>query len=430
LNSIIDTSWDFVNSNTKELTHCYHNYPAMMIPQIARRLIHEYKQKSTNLLLDPYCGSGTSLVESNMQGINAIGFDINPLAILLSKSKTTKFSIELIKQGIQIFYDELDNHLFAMNSQFGLFNMHQENGYKTQIKNNNQTFKNIDFWYKPEIIGNLSKIKHFIKNKIHPDVQLFFLTAFSETSREVSLTRNSEFKLFRMKQIKIDDFNPDSFSIFLQKLNRNLIGLESYTNKIENNAESKVFMFNTCYQSPLELIDDKIDLIVTSPPYGDSRTTVAYGQFSRLSNQWLDFPDAEKVDNSLMGGKTNRYMNGFEVTSAKKEFELIKEIDSKRFDEVNSFTFDYYNSIKNISEVVNKNAFVCYVLGNRTVKGVQIPLDKITVEFFESFGYHHINTFVRRIPNKRMPSRNSPTNETGITGSTMSNEYIVVMKKM
>lgn len=156
---------------------------------------------------------------------------------------------------------------------------------------------------------------------------------------------------------------------------------------------------------------------------------MAYGQFSRLSNQWLDFIDAEKVDNNLMGGKAERYLNGFDVKSAKMEFNLIKEIDFKRFEEVNSFTFDYYNSIKNIAKVVKSKAYVCYVLGNRTVKGIQIPLDKITVEFFEEFGFKHINTFIRKIPNKRMPSKNSPTNESGITGNTMNNEYIVIMRK-
>ena len=57
----IDTSWDFKTANTKDYTHCFHGYPAMMIPQIARRLIGIYGQNAHNLL-DPYCGTGTSLV--------------------------------------------------------------------------------------------------------------------------------------------------------------------------------------------------------------------------------------------------------------------------------------------------------------------------------------------------------------------------------
>jgi DNA modification methylase len=93
------------------------------------------------------------------------------------------------------------------------------------------------------------------------------------------------------------------------------------------------------------------------------------------------------------------------------------------------FLSDYQNSINNVSKVVKNNGIVCYVVGNRRVKDVQIPLDYITVEFFENNGFEHLNTFVRRIPNKRMPSKNSPSNKAGELASTMVNEYIVVLKK-
>jgi DNA modification methylase len=59
----IDYSWDFIGANTKIGTHCFHNYPAMMIPQVAGRLINLYGS-SARLLFDPYCGTGTSLVEA------------------------------------------------------------------------------------------------------------------------------------------------------------------------------------------------------------------------------------------------------------------------------------------------------------------------------------------------------------------------------
>ena len=55
-----DFSWNFVGANTKQFTHCYHNYPAMMIPQIAERILTKYGADS-HLLFDPYCGTGTSL---------------------------------------------------------------------------------------------------------------------------------------------------------------------------------------------------------------------------------------------------------------------------------------------------------------------------------------------------------------------------------
>jgi len=72
-----DFSWDFREADTKRFTHCYHSYPAMMIPQIAERLLVKYGMNS-KILFDPYCGTGTSLVEANLKNIHAIGTDINP----------------------------------------------------------------------------------------------------------------------------------------------------------------------------------------------------------------------------------------------------------------------------------------------------------------------------------------------------------------
>lgn len=91
-NRKIDDRWSFKEANTKEYTHCYHTYPAMMIPQVARTLIKEYKPNGRlSLILDSYMGSGTTLVESSLVGINSIGTDLNPLARLMSKVKTTHY---------------------------------------------------------------------------------------------------------------------------------------------------------------------------------------------------------------------------------------------------------------------------------------------------------------------------------------------------
>ena len=172
-------------------------------------------------------------------------------------------------------------------------------------------------------------------------------------------------------------------------------------------------------------------MVVTSPPYGDSRTTVAYGEFSSWANHWLGFCGSESgtmLDKALMGGKTQKEEH-FVSESVKESLDEIKAADTKRYYEVISFLNDYAKSIKSVAEMVNRNGVACYVVGNRTVKGVQIPLDYFTVGIFEQNGFEHVNTIVREFPTKRMPSKNSPSNVSGEKGNTMSNEYIVIMKK-
>jgi len=407
----INTSWDFKTANTKTYTHCYHNYPAMMIPQIAERLIVKYG-KNAKILFDPYCGTGTSLVEAILKSINAIGTDLNPLAQLIAKTKTAKIELKIL----DLYLNEFNNFSFSLNFGFNKPNIAIPN------------FKNIDFWFSKETQNKLAIIKQFIDNIKDNNVKNLFYIAFSETVRESSFTRNSEFKLYRIPEKQREKFNPDVFSIITSKLVRNRKGLVDYLNKTKYiNAKAQIFGFNTV-ETIGNIPEKSIDIIVTSPPYGDSRTTVAYGQFSRLSNQWLGIENANQIDNKLMGGKISN-IKKFGINIVDEIIENITIKDNKRAREVYSFYKDYYKSINNVSATLKCGGYACYVVGNRKVKGITLPTDKITRAFFEANGFEYKNTFIRNIPNKRMPSKNSPTNEIGKTETTMNNEYIVVMRK-
>jgi DNA modification methylase len=407
----IDYSWDFITANTKEYTHCYHNYPAMMIPQVARRLLKEYLPKNSNILFDPYCGTGTSLVEANLTGLKNIGTDLNPLAILIAKAKNTLYDLKILKQDI----DFINNEIF----RFSFYHTHEIDKPK---------FENIRFWFSDEVIDKLAFLKNVINSSIRVDNKSFFLVAFSETVRETSFTRNGEFKLYRIQKDKLITFKPDVFHIFQSKLQRNYRGLSEFSSVL-NKINTKVYNFNTCNSIPNNISDREVDIVVTSPPYGDSKTTVAYGQYSRLTNQWLDIKDANQIDNLLMGGSNHKDLESIEISSAKEELANIEKKDKKRYKSVLSFLYDYSNSINNISYMIRKNGIVCYVVGNRNVKGTQIPLDLITAELFINNGFEHLKTIIRNIPNKRMPSKNSPTNVIGALSPTMKNEYIVILKK-
>jgi DNA modification methylase len=410
---IRDKTWDFQTVNTKQHVHCFHTYPAMMIPQVAGRILDEYG-KNSSLLFDPYCGTGTSLVEANLRNINAIGTDINPLARLIAKVKTTIIPLKLL----DLYLKDFNNFVFSIKL-----------GGK-RIKAQLPNFKNIDYWFKKETQYWLAIIKDYIEKIDDIDIQDFFKVAFSETVREVSLTRNSEFKLYRKTVNQIKKFNPDVLSTMMEKLVRNRKGLKEYISIKKNNAVSHIYDFNTVYEIPEDIIQpESVDIIVTSPPYGDSRTTVAYGQFSRLSNQWLGLEKLNEVDKRSMGGTKKQEFRSFDFEPLDKVLYQIFQIDEKRVDDVVSFYIDYEKSIRNVSTVVKKGGIVAYVVGNRKVKGIEIPNDEITREFFERNGFRHIKTIIRAIPNKRMPKRNSPSNVVGKTDTTINYEYIVILRK-
>ena len=412
-NKIIDESWDFKKANTKEYTHCFHAYPAMMIPQVARRLIENYG-KNAKVLFDPYCGTGTSLVEANLFGINAIGTDINPLARLIAKTKTTVIDINVLDSFINNFAD----YIFSIN--FGAERV------KSIII---PQVKNIDYWFSKNVQQKLGIILGFIENINDVKIQNFFKVAFSETVRETSFVKQGEFKLVRDKNLK-ENNDKDVFGIMIAKLTRNKTGLLEFINAHKNSSFTQVYDFNTVHKIPEDIIkSNSIDIIVTSPPYGDSRTTVAYGQYSRFSNEWLGFQEANQIDKMLMGGEKRKNTHIFKSDILNDVINEIQKKDKERARDVISFYEDYEKSINNVSATVKPNGFVCYVVGNRTVKGVNIPTDEITAELFESNGFTHIETIVRNIPNKRMPLKNSPTNLVGETSTTMKNEFIVICQK-
>lgn len=405
--------WDYRTANTKEYTHGIHPYPAMMIPQVARRLIQTYGREG-DTLFDPYCGSGTTLLEGMLAGMSAAGTDLNPLARLIAKTKTTPVDVDVIGNAIKSF---------------------RAYGLKASVAGHSVVrhpcIRNVDYWFSSNAQRDLALTLRYIKEIDDPRVSDFFKVAFSLTVRKVSWVKQSEFKLVRIPAERLENYSPDVFSVMTEVLMDNQKAFVSLGNAL---ADARyvplVCGFNSVSGIPFSVYaPQSVDIVVTSPPYGDSKTTVAYGQFSRLSSQWLGYENANQVDNLLMGGGRS---NGTVVFGVERLDDVLKEIavaDTKRAGEVVAFFKDYRQSICNIAEVMKPGGFACFVVGNRRVKGFEIPTAETTVEFFRANGFEHVDTFYRNIPNKRMPSLNSPTNVPGKKGQTMKLEHIVICRK-
>ncbi len=408
-----DISWDFRNEFTKYSNHGFHTYPAMMIPQIARRLMETYG-KDKKVLLDPFAGSGTALLEATLHKNfeKAYGIDINPLALLISKVKTTSVHPQKL-------WDEY--HRIVEKS--------------LEDKRNNKPFQkpdffNLDFWFKPEVTKDLAIIKQNINEIEDKDIRDFFLIAFSETVRDVSNTRNREYKLYRMNQEMLKKHNPDTLRVFREKAKENIYSMENYFRE-KQKCEVNILAEDT--RNLTSIPKNSVDLIVTSPPYGDSRTTVAYGQFSRLALQWLGYDKDQvlNIDRTSLGGiPTKDLTHSLGSPTLKETLDKIAKVDPYRARDVLSFYVDFDKCVQELHRVTKKGAFMCFVVGNRTVKGVQIPTDEIILELFQAKNhYKHHNTFIRNIPHKRMPKLNSPTNKSGNHAVTMNEEWIVIIEK-
>ena len=99
---VLEANWDFAEIKSNTGLHAIHPYPARFIPQLPRQLINLLRPLKSGIIFDPFCGSGTSLVEAQALGFRSVGIDLNPIATLLTKVKTTLTDKRLseIAQGL------------------------------------------------------------------------------------------------------------------------------------------------------------------------------------------------------------------------------------------------------------------------------------------------------------------------------------------
>ena len=405
-----DSSWDYRGESTKSYTQGFHSYPAMMIPQVAHRLIEKYS-KVGDVLLDPFCGSGSVLVEARLAKRFSWGIDLNPLAILMARAKTTPIEPSIL-------YKEY----------YSLINRIRET---SDDEAPSPQFFNLYFWFKEPVVRSLARIKVAIDRIETTEVREFFQVTFSEVVRLSSNSRNGEFKLFRYPQEKLKNHNPDPLRLFMEKVGVNIEGMENFYRACSINIWSRVIKADST--KPVEAIEPgSVDIIVTSPPYGDSRTTVAYGQFSRLSSQWLGLISEKtpNLDNEMLGGKVDT-KNDIALTSPSlnRIINYISEKDIMRARQVHAFYVDLYQCLKSMADYLKVGGCACIVIGNRRVKGMQLPTDIIICELAQAFALVPQRIIIRNISSKTMPLRNSPTNVRGVLEETMHKEYIITLEK-
>src|SRR5690606_35762074 len=140
---------------------------------------------------------------------------------------------------------------------------------------------NIDYWYSEEVKNDLGNIRYVLKNNDYK-YKDFFIVCFAFICRNQSYTRNGEFKRYRIKQEKIKDTENMVFAKYVNHI-------ESMINIIQK-TENLTKKINPILSNSENKIDSKLkyDIVITSPPYGDSRTTVAYGEYSSFGIEWTE----------------------------------------------------------------------------------------------------------------------------------------------
>ncbi len=159
--------WSFTDSRRTEtnyITHGYHRYPAKFIPQIVQKLIKEYTSPG-DVVVDSFGGCGTTLVEAKLAGRRSYGFDINPVAKLITQTKITPIKPKTLKNSLNKFI----------------------NVYKLSLPTTPVIdIDRINYWFDVSTIAELNRIYIAIKTLKNYKVRRLYLCAFSHILKNCS----------------------------------------------------------------------------------------------------------------------------------------------------------------------------------------------------------------------------------------------------
>ncbi len=407
LSSYAEDYWDFSEYRKTALVR----YPAVMVGPMQECILKEViaADNTVHNVLDPFFGSGTVLHEGQKLGLDVLGFDINPLAALV-----TKVQLEGIPQ------DKALDSINALNTRITML-----------IGNvSSYSFININKWFNNDVILSLSVIRQAIIGESDKQIRRFFWCCFAETVKRYSNTRTSTFKLHIKKTPQINSTIDDSIDFFRKHIQVN------YRKFICENSENRKIDVRCGDSKHLltSLLPNSIDLIYTSPPYGDNHTTVTYGQFSILPLLWIDRKDLMLWDESLLdkftaidaaslGGTIKRERIGNNLYS-----EYLNGISSAKQKKIIAFLEDYESVYALLTKVLKPGKLMILTLGNRRVDNQEIRFDLFNDSLAEKFGLELDSTISRKIIGKRMPSKVSTVKSCGAVNS-MSKEYVKVYRK-
>lgn len=369
----LEGNYLFYGYDHKYLTHSIHSYPAKFIPEIPRYLINKYSNEG-DIILDPFNGSGTTILEAMLLNRIGIGLEIDPLAKLISKVKLTAIN--------ELRLNELKYDLLNWIKNIKYINYNLYNNY-------------LDYWFDKKVIDELLIIKEWILTINDELINNFLWIIFSSIIKECSKANQKNMKTF------ISSKNPnklnlyDAFNLFFKRLEEGIISV----NKLNN--------LNLPYQSYIEndsnalniKLNHKINLAITSPPYVNA---VDYPRNHILELYWLDM-----IDNNINEMK-KKYV-GHEIFN-KNQYESLKHFHN--FDEINNILLNIWNEDKkrsficyqylidmekNLNEVYNNlvnGGKYCIIIGNNWIKNHNFETHKYLLQIAENIGFN-INNYYK-----------------------------------
>ncbi len=405
----------YIGKQVSYATHGIHRYPAKFIPQIPGYCIQSYS-KVGDKVLDPFMGSGTTLLESYMLGRDSYGVDIHPLANMIAKVKTTPVDPRRLRGSADALLESVRS------------DGEDNSGLAPEIPNR-------DHWFRPEVLADLATIKKHIWRMKRGDQQDFFKICFSSIIRKMSNSDADslipEVTTFRKK---LDEQGKTSFEAIPKFENtvRNKIldaeelwRISGHVEERYRSAPSVQIIGKDARDISLE--DSSVDLAVTSPPYASA---VHYVSVHKLEMFWLDLmPDMAKLDGQVVG-TSRAYVSEYRpweprtgVPELRSVMDELMEKEKKSAYIVYKYFDDMRRNFCEVNRVLKRRGVYCVVVGENTFRKVRIPTYRILAHIAGRCGFELERSYVYDVINRHLdiPRWND---------SRIERDHILVMRRM
>lgn len=299
LSELKKIDWDFTRQNGSAGFAGYHWYPARFVPQLAGILIG-YLSEPGQTIIDPFCGSGTTLVEAYKFGRKAIGIDLNPVAVLMTKAKLMPY----VERGFEVYARGL-----IEEAKMQLAEWSQPGPDSWEEKGNIPNIAENRKWYHGDTLRELGSIWGEIQRQPRAKYRDVALAAFSSILRMCSSNGDKHWGWI------CDNCKPksliyhDAFAGFAGKLDEYKIHakrLQEEATELQDAyvslSDIKVYQ-GDCAKKLSGLEEESADLVVTSPPYF---SVTDYVRSQRLSFLWLN-EDMQGYKRDEIGARYKRH---------------------------------------------------------------------------------------------------------------------------
>lgn len=275
--------------------HGIHEYRGKFFPQLVRSLLNIAEVPAGGLIADPMAGSGTTVVEAVLAKCRGIGLDINPLSVLMGRTKCALLSVA--PRELETGYQEVRRRLLLSTPTRPTSRL----PYLASLPGKDQDY--LKGWFSEPVLADLDQISRVIREVEDGPVRDLMRLSLSNIIRSVSWQKDDDLRV--RKEIRLDD-DIDPVKKFLDELGSSVRAVLAFLYQNEGDGlgsfvidEGTACLLDVCWSD----CQAKVDAVVTSPPYA---TALPYLDTDRLSLCYLGLltrPEHRQRDLQMIGNR-------------------------------------------------------------------------------------------------------------------------------